>query len=133
VTNHQTRPEAGWVRKGNGQFGPYEPPTPTPRVRARMKLSAGITVRGQHSGVYDAAGPRWQLMRDEAQHVATFGEFSSGEATLSWPTRDGGEVEFTSTDDFMRVVRALSRQVARWQRFGAGDDEKEPSAEVDVE
>lgn len=133
VTGHQTRPEVGWVRKGNGQFGPYEEPAAPPPVRARMKLAAGITVRGRHSGVYDAAGPRWQLMRDEAQHVATFGEFSTGEPTLTWRTRDGEVVEFESTDDFMKVVKVLSRQAARWQRFGAGDDDKEPAVEVDVE
>lgn len=131
VTDHQTQPEVGWQRKGNGQFAPYQEPEPPPEIKARAALAAGIKVNGETT--FHVSGPTWQAMRDEAQYIATFGEFSTGADKLSWSTKDGPDVEFGSTDDFMKMTKALGRHVAKWQRFGSGQDKNEPEKEISLD
>ena len=129
ITNHQTRPEVGWQRKGNGQFAAVEEPEWPPLQKSRSALFAGLKVKGV---LYHAMGDRWREMRDEAMYVSTFGEFSTGDK-LVWQPKEGDQVEFTSTDDFMKVVKNLSRLVAKWQRFGSEQEKHEPEKEVDLD
>lgn len=99
----------------------------SPQVQTTAALSSGLKVDGK---TFHAGGPAWRAMRDEAQHVATFGEFTNGTKKLTWDSKDG-PVDFNSTEDFMKTVKALGQGVAKWQEFSRGDGKgKKPEKEL---
>jgi hypothetical protein len=79
-------------------------------------VSLTSTATPSVNAVYEVSGQVWQDMRDEALYIQTFGAFPDNASNITWPARDK-EVTFSSTDDFMKVTRALADYYARFTRY----------------
>jgi hypothetical protein len=126
VTDHDLRPEVGWVLGKDGKFSPPAPYVPTRGEEMATALAAGLRVTGKFAATYDATGPRWQRMLEEAQYAREFSAFSAGREKLEWQS-----VTFETPDELRSVMRAIADWIARWHLYveEAGDA---PSDTVEV-
>jgi hypothetical protein len=90
-------------------------------VAAVMAAGCSLSSAGTPAvnATYELSGQTWQDLRDEAQYIQTFGAFSGGVATLEWSARDA-IVTFTTTAEFLAVVRGLGDYATSWKRWCAG-------------
>lgn len=119
VTDLDPQPEMGWVYT-DGEFTPPVEPELSPKSLMVQKLSKGCEIKCTFNHDLDATyvvvGELWQQMRDEVLYIVSFDAFSGGVEELTWPTVDG-EVTFTDTGDFKKVVRAIGDWLTKWQAY----------------
>jgi len=60
-------------------------------------------------------------MRDEAQYIQTFGAFPGGITTMVWTLPNGSTVSFSTTAQFIAVVKGIGDYLTGWKQFGAGE------------
>ena len=87
--------------------------TLTPAQQAQAALAAGVTVTSTGTpaldGTYPTSGPIWSDLKDEALFIASFGEFSSGAATISFALSPSSVVTFTAPAQLQAVVKAIGQ------------------------
>ena len=108
--------------------------SPAQQMVAAFSAGCQILSQGANStlnGTYDAAGPVWQNMKDEAQYIATFGAFSGGVSTLVW-VGSFGTITFSTTTQFMLVVRTVGDWLTGWNRFVVGQLQNAPTLPVSI-
>ncbi len=134
ITSDSPMPEVGWVLSGD-TFSAPPPVVLPPALKMSNAQMAGCDVisTGTPSlnGTYDAIGPRWQMMRDEALHIAIFSEFSGGLTAIEW-TALSGTITFTTTAEFLNVVKGIAGWVTLWQGFVDGKLSDAPTLPVTV-
>lgn len=122
----------------DGELVPYvRPPPPlTPQRQMAAAFSHGCDVTSashpELNATYAVVGQVWQDMRDEAQHISTFGDFSADLVTLTWPVAGGGTTVFNTTADFLVVVKGIAKWITLWKQFAAEQVSESPSAGVQV-
>lgn len=121
-----------YVSKG-GTIDNEDPLSPRQQFEALQigGVELASTSKPAFNAVYDIDGPSWQMMKDEAQYVATFQAFSGGLTELDWQARNK-VVVFSSIADFLVVVRALGDFLTSWNRFVAGQTQTEPSTSIQI-
>jgi hypothetical protein len=121
-----------------GKIGPYVPPPPTPDDRYVAAIASGMNYRSTATpaldGTYDVGPAAVRAIQDEAQFIALYGEFASGQATLDWPDMAGTQHTFTDTAQFMDFAKAVMRYVADCRQardaLRAGRDAAFPGSSV---
>lgn len=88
-------------------------------------LTAGCAITSTGTAALDAtyeiAGPRWSDMLQEAQYISAFSAFSGNPtpSSLVWHARSGA-VTFSSTAQFLAVMRGLGDYLSNWKVWIAG-------------
>lgn len=136
------------VQSDTGQIGdswngtaivPAPQPTPpplTPAQQVAALLAAGVAIASASdaalNGTYACSGQDWQDMRDEAQYIQTFGAFSGGLSALSWTKPDSTVTSFSTTAQFLSVVRCIGDFLTGVKQFTAGQISALPKQPIDI-
>ena len=90
-------------------------------ISSSSAISLDLTAAGQNpvtvtstgtpalDGTYPTSGPIWSDLKDEALFIASFGEFSSGAATISFALSPSSVVTFTAPAQLQAVVKAIGQ------------------------
>lgn len=136
VTTVRPAVHVGWLRSGK-TFAPPAPYIPPPDRQMVAAVTAGCAIASTGTpaldATYDAAGPRWQLMKDEVLYVVSFGSFSGNPTPteIVWPAKTG-PVTFATTDQLKAVTRAIGDWLTGWQRYAGGQVEAPPAQPVTI-
>ncbi len=135
ISSMSPMPQVGWMQGADGVFTAPPPVVLTPQQQMVAALTSGCQVASTGapalSAIYDAIGPRWQMMRDEALHISIFQEFSGGLSEIEWVAMSGS-VSFSTTAQFLDVVKGIAGWLTQWQAFVDGKLSAAPSIPVSV-
>ncbi len=101
-----------------GKYGPiadYVPQDVPPDEQYNAAIASGLTFSSATTpaldGTYDVSPVSARSVQEQAQYIALYGEFSSGEPTLDWPDSAGALHTFPDTAHFMAFAKEVTRYV----------------------
>lgn len=101
----------------------HNPLTPNRRDQQRDAFADGLRIVSTGTpglnGTYFVQGDLWLAMKDMALYIAVFSAFPNSASTLGYPAMTG-IVTFTTTAQFMAVVRAIGDWQSRWLAYIQG-------------
>lgn len=120
ITSLDPRPEVGWVYDSGAKTFSAPPVFVPSRVQQKQIAAVGgcqiVSANAALSATYHADGDRWLMMVQEANHIALFQEFSGGFMPFVWKAQSG-DVSFSTTADFLSIVKAVAGWLTKWQAF----------------
>ena len=133
VTDHDPRPEPGWVLGENGRFAPT-PDEPTPLHEMSEALAAGVeaVVNGHEVGRVHADGQHWESLSEEAQHARLYGVLA-GEGKTVEHFNLAGESIVLDHASLLALHRALLGWRIAWRRYADGRGPRPTSDKIVVE